>query len=77
MPTASRAQTSSWTAAARPRAARRTRRNWQIGESLVNCYAATSTEDTLLLGFGLEQLSSDAERADLVRRALGGLIGSD
>ena len=31
----------------------------------------------MLLGFGLEQLSSDAERADLVRRALGGLIGSD
>ena len=33
---------------------------WQIGEQLVNAYAATSTEDTLLLGFGLEQLDCDA-----------------
>ena len=48
--------------------------NWQIGERLLNLYAGTSTEDTLLLGFGLEHLSTDAERADLVRRALGGLL---
>ena len=48
--------------------------NWQFGETLVNFYAGTSTEDTLLLGFGFEQLSSDAERAELMRRALGGLL---
>jgi hypothetical protein len=44
---------------------------WRIGEDLFA--AGTSTEDTLLLGFGLEQLSSDAERADLIGRALDGL----
>ena len=48
--------------------------DWAFGEQLVNFYAGTSTEDTLLLGFGLEHLSTDAERADLVRRALGGLL---
>ena len=40
--------------------------DWAFGEQLVNFYAGTSTEDTLLLGFGLEHLSTDAERADLV-----------
>ena len=70
-------ETSSWTAGGPPADSPPNWLNWQIGESLVNSYAATSTEDTVLLGFGLEQLSSDAERADLVRRALGGLIGSD
>src|ERR687893_2170743 len=34
--------------------------NWRIGTELVNFYAATSTPDTLLLGFGLEQLATDA-----------------
>ena len=40
---------------------------------LVNFYAATATEDTLLLGFGLEQLATDEERAALVGQALDGL----
>jgi len=35
---------------------------------------ASSTDDSLLLGFGLEQLATPAERADLVRRALQGLL---
>ena len=34
----------------------------------------TATEDSLLLGFGLEQLSTDAERVTLVERALSGLL---
>ncbi len=48
---------------------------WEIGEGLITQYAATSTDDTLLLGFGLEQLASAAERAELVERALDGLLG--
>jgi len=48
--------------------------NWEIGGVLFRSFAGTSTEDTLLLGFGLEQLSTDEERADLVGRALSGLI---
>ena len=48
--------------------------NWVIGPELLNFFAATSTDDTLLLGFGLEQLATDAERNDLMDRALAGLI---
>ena len=45
-----------------------------IGPKQVNFFAATSTADTLLLGFGLEQLATAAERNDLMDRALAGLI---
>jgi len=48
--------------------------NWEVGPRLINFYAGTSTEDTLLLGFGIEQLATEAERADLVEQALDGLI---
>ena len=48
---------------------------WQIGEGLLQQYAAASTDDSLLLGFGLEQLASATARADLVERALDGLLG--
>ena len=44
-------------------------------DSLSRVYNDVRT-DTLLLGFGLEQLATDAERTDLVRRALGGLLAS-
>ena len=44
-----------------------------IGPKTVNFYAGTSTEDTLLLGFGLEQVATPAERTTLMRRAIGGL----
>ena len=36
--------------------------------------AAVTTEDTVLLGFGLEQVS-DAERVAVVRRAMQHLLG--
>jgi hypothetical protein len=39
----------------------------------VNFFAGTSTEDTLLLGVGLEQITAPADRTALMRRALGGL----
>jgi hypothetical protein len=65
--------TSSWTVAGSPSGSPPNAGNWQLSEQLVNIYAGTSTEDTLLLGFGLELLSSAEERADLVGRALAGL----
>jgi hypothetical protein len=46
-----------------------------IGEQLVNFYSSTSTDDTLLIGFGFEQLATDEDRAELVGRALEELIG--
>ena len=66
--------TSDWTVGEPPADSPPNSNDWEISERLVNFYAGTSTEDTLLLGFGLEHLSTDAERADLVRRALGGLL---
>ncbi len=45
---------------------------WRIGEGVFA--AGTATDDTLLLGFGLEQLSTDAERSDLMGKALDGLL---
>ena len=48
----------------------------QLGDrrALVHAFAGIATEDSLLLGFGFEQLSDDAARQDLVDRALSGLI---
>jgi Zinc carboxypeptidase/Immune inhibitor A peptidase M6 len=65
-----------WTPGGPPEGSPPNSNNWEIGEQLINLFAGTSTEDTLLLGFGLEQLTTDAEREDVVGRALGGLLGS-
>ncbi len=67
-------ETSSWTVGDAPAGSPEPLSNWVIGPALVNFFAATSTADTLLLGFGLEQLTTAAERNDLMDRALAGLI---
>ena len=67
--------TSSWTPAPPPADSPQTQSNWVIGPRLENYYAATSTRDTLLLGFGFEQLESDAKRNELMSRALNALLG--
>jgi hypothetical protein len=67
--------TSEWTPGGPPDGSPPNSGDWQIGGVLFEAFGATSTEDTLLLGFGLEQLTTDAERTDLVGRALGGLLG--
>ena len=46
---------------------------WQIAGQLVNFFAGTSTDDTLLLGFGIEQIAAPADRTKLVKQALSGL----
>ena len=66
--------TSTWTVTGPPAGSPPANAEWEFGEQLVNFFAGTSTEDTLLLGFGLEQLSTDAERADLLEQALDNLI---
>ena len=66
--------TSTWTVGGPPPGSAPNAGNWQISEKLLNAFAGTSTEDSLLLGFGLEHLSTDAERADLLERALDDLI---
>jgi bacillopeptidase F (M6 metalloprotease family) len=64
-----------WTVPGPPPGSPPNANDWEFGEQLVNFYAGTSTEDTLLLGFGLEQLATDADRVELVGQALGGLLG--
>jgi hypothetical protein len=66
--------TSTWTPGGPPEGSPPNAGNWQIGAELVHFYAGTSTQDTLLLGFGLEQLATPAERTALVRQALSGLL---
>jgi hypothetical protein len=65
--------TSSWAVTGPPEGSPPNSTAWEIGPKLINFYAGTSTRDTLLLGFGIEQLATEAERADLLRRALRGL----
>jgi hypothetical protein len=65
--------TSSWAVTGPPAGSLPNSTAWEIGPKLINFYAGTSTRDTLLLGFGIEQLATQAERADLLRRALRGL----
>jgi hypothetical protein len=67
--------TSVWTPGGPPDGSAPNSGDWQIGGVLFKAFGATSTEDTLLLGFGLEQLTTGEERADLVGRALSGLLG--
>ena len=69
--------TSTWTPGGPPAGSPPNARNWQIGDRLVNFFAGTSTRDSLLLGFGLEQLATDGERADLMERALDGLLSTE
>jgi hypothetical protein len=65
--------TSDWAPVAPPAGSPASSGRWRIGEQ-VDVFGGTSTEDTLLLGFGLEQLETDEQRADLMERALDGLL---
>ncbi len=63
-----------WTISGAPAGSPDSAAAWERSQDLVDVFAATATDDTLLLGFGLEQLSTDAERRTLVAAALGGLM---
>ncbi len=49
--------------------------DFEIADGLGDVVAVTATPDTLLFGFGLEQLESDAVRADVVARMLAHFAG--
>jgi hypothetical protein len=69
--------TSTWSIAGPPPGSPANKGNWRIGRGpLAEIAGATATGDTLLLGFGLEQLQTDAQRVDLLKRALNNLIGA-
>jgi hypothetical protein len=62
-----------WAVAAAPPGSPQNAGQWEIGLEPLEFFAGTSTNDTLLLGFGLEQVATDADRTTLVRQALEGL----
>ena len=49
--------------------------DFEIADGLGEVVAVTATPDTLLFGFGLEQLASDSARADVVARMLAHFAG--
>jgi len=67
--------TSGWVVGPVPAGSPEAAGNWVVGEQPIGLTAGTATEDTLLLGFGLEQLATEADRAELLEQALGGLLG--
>lgn len=48
-------------------------KDWTRTGTLFQTYGAVTTDDTVLLGFGLEHLAEPAARAALVRQALRAL----
>ena len=47
--------------------------DWEVGATGLDMFSGTATDDTLLLGFGLEQVAAPADRTKLVKQALSGL----
>ncbi|KPI12955.1 Carboxypeptidase T [Actinobacteria bacterium OK074] len=62
-----------WSVAGPPAGSPAVLKDWaRVGE-LFKTYGAVTTDDTVLLGFGLEQVATPAERTALVGRALASL----
>ncbi|MEN3583507.1 M14 family zinc carboxypeptidase [Streptomyces sp. ZYX-F-203] len=62
-----------WKPAGPPPGSPSVRRDWTRSGVLFRTYGAVTTDDTVLLGFGLEHLSSTDDRAALTRAALASL----
>jgi hypothetical protein len=62
-----------WSVAPAPAGSPQNAGQWEIGLDPLEFFAGTSTGDSLLLGFGLEHVGTDAARVALVRQALEGL----
>ncbi|WP_139416207.1 M14 family metallopeptidase [Agromyces laixinhei] len=64
-----------WTVPGAPEGSPGNSSDFELTQGIGAIIAATATPDTLLFGFGLEQLSTDAERAAVVERMLAHLLG--
>ncbi|MFD8041106.1 M14 family metallopeptidase [Streptomyces bauhiniae] len=62
-----------WRVAGPPAGSPAVLKDWTRTGALFQTYGAVTTDDTVLLGFGLEQVPSAAGRAALVRKALAAL----
>ena len=65
----------SWSVLGPPEGSADNLSDFEIADGLGEVVAVTATPDTLLFGFGLEQLESDAARADVVARILSHFAG--
>ncbi|KOV69836.1 peptidase M14 [Streptomyces sp. MMG1121] len=64
-----------WHVAGPPPGSPAVRKDWTRTGTLFRTYGAVSTDDTVLLGFGLEQVPSAADRVALLRKAFAALGG--
>ncbi|MEW1775701.1 M14 family zinc carboxypeptidase [Streptomyces sp. NPDC086777] len=62
-----------WTVAGPPAGSPAVLKDWERTGALFQTYGAVTTDRTVLLGFGLEQVGSAADRAALVKKALTAL----
>ncbi|MFD4504807.1 M14 family zinc carboxypeptidase [Streptomyces sp. NPDC058457] len=63
----------SWSVTGPPAGSPAVLKDWERTGALFKTYGAVTTDRTVLLGFGLEQVSSAADRAALVKKALTAL----
>ena len=64
-----------WTVAGPPAGSPAVVRDWGLSGELFKTYGAVTTNDTVLLGFGLEQVTLVADRTALIGKALTALKG--
>ena len=64
-----------WNVAGPPPGSPAVLKDWARTGTLFQTYGAVTTDDTVLLGFGLEHVSSAADRTALVKKALAALEG--
>ncbi|MDN0194945.1 M14 family metallopeptidase [Streptomyces sp. S.PNR 29] len=64
-----------WKVAGPPAGSPAVLKDWTRTGALFQTYGAVTTDDTVLLGFGLEHLPSAGDRAALVKKALSALNG--
>lgn len=67
--------TSVWTAIAPPEGSPEQSAAFQITTELLDISAAVATEDTVLFGFGIEQLATADEQAAVLGAALAHVLG--
>jgi Zinc carboxypeptidase/Immune inhibitor A peptidase M6 len=68
--------TSLWTVEGAPAGSPGNQGDFQITTVLVEVAASVTTGDSVLLGYGIEQLATPAEQADILGRAVDYLLGS-
>src|SRR5690606_15730786 len=64
-----------WTIEGAPEGSDRNLGDWVFSTVLVEVAASVTTEDSVLLGYGIEQLATPAEQADILGRIMAHLLG--